>query len=50
MKKYQVRALIATVYEIEAETEQEAEQEAKEKFKAQNNTWIEPEVQLSEIK
>ena len=37
------------MYEIAAETEHEAEQEAIKIFKAENDTWIDPEVQLAEL-
>jgi hypothetical protein len=50
MKKYQVRVFIPTIYEIAAETVEEAEQEAKKIFKAENDTWLDPEVQSVEIK
>jgi len=47
MKKFTVRVFIPTVYEVAAETEEEAKQEAVEIFKAENNTWIDPEVEIS---
>ncbi len=49
IKRFRVRVFVPTVYEIAAETAQEAEREATEIFKAENNTWIEPDVQLVEI-
>jgi hypothetical protein len=50
MKKYTVRVFIPTVYEVAAETEEEAKQEAGEIFKAENDTWIDPEIQLVKSK
>ena len=46
MKTYTVRVFVPTVYEIAAETEREAKQEAVEIFKAENNTSIDPEVEI----
>jgi hypothetical protein len=48
MKKYKVRVFIPTVYEVTAETKREAKQKAVEIFKAENNTSIDPEVEIGE--
>ena len=50
MPKYLVRAFEPIVYEIEADSAQEAAQEAIERYKKEEETWIDPEVQVAEIK
>jgi hypothetical protein len=50
MPKYLVRVFDPTIYEIEAGSEQEAVQEAIERYKKEEDTWIDPQVQVEEIK
>jgi hypothetical protein len=50
MAKYLVRAAIPTVYVIDAPDEQAAMHQAAERFKNEQDTWIEPELQWAEIK
>jgi hypothetical protein len=49
MAKYLVRVAIPTVYIIDASDEQDAMHQAAERFKKEHNTWLEPELQWSEI-
>jgi hypothetical protein len=50
MPKYLVRAAIPTVYIIDAPDEQDAMHQAAERFKTEHTTWLEPELQWSELK
>jgi hypothetical protein len=49
MAKYLVRVAIPTVYVIDAPDEQDAMHQAGERFKKEQNTWLEPELQWAEI-
>jgi hypothetical protein len=50
MAKYLVRAAIPTVYVIDARDEQEAMQQAAERFKIEQHTQLEPELQWAALK
>jgi hypothetical protein len=50
MAKYLVRVAIPTVYIIDASDEQDAMHQAAERFKKEQNTWLEPELQWAELK
>jgi hypothetical protein len=50
MPKYIVRVFSPIIYEIEAQSEQDAQQEAVERYKKEEDTWIDPEVQVEEIR
>jgi hypothetical protein len=50
MPKYVVRVCDPTIYEIEAQSEQDAQQEAVERYKKEEDTWIDPEVQVEEVR
>jgi hypothetical protein len=50
MPKYLVRVLEPIIYEIDAGSAQEAEQEAVQRYKKEEDTWIDPEVQVEEIR
>ena len=50
MAKYLVRAAIPTVYVIDAPDAQDAMQQAAERFKTEQHTQLEPELQWAEIK
>jgi hypothetical protein len=50
MAKYLVRAAIPTVYVIGVPDEQDAMHQAAERFKNEQHTWLEPELQWAEIK
>jgi hypothetical protein len=50
MRKYVVRVYEPTLYFIEAETEQQAATEAVKRYKKENETWIQPDVQVAAIK
>jgi hypothetical protein len=45
MQRYLVQVSIPTVYVIDARDEQAAMQQAAERFKAEHQTWCEPELQ-----
>jgi hypothetical protein len=49
MPKYVVRVCNPTIYEIEAPSEEDAQQEAVERYKKEEDTWIDPVVQVTEI-
>ena len=50
MAKYLVRAAIPTVYVIDAPDAQDAMQQAAERFKTEQHTQLEPEMQWAELK
>jgi hypothetical protein len=50
MPKYIVRVFSPIIYEIEAGSEKEAEQEAVKRYKKEEDTWIDPEVQVEEVR
>jgi hypothetical protein len=50
MAKYLVRAAIPTVYVIDARDEQEAMHQAAKRFKTEQHTQLEPEMQWAELK
>jgi len=49
MHKYWVFLYSPTIYQIEAGSELEAIREAIKRYKKEKDTWIDPEVQVSEI-
>ena len=49
MSKYLVQVSIPTIYVIDAADEQDAMHQAAERFKKEQNTWLEPELQWAEL-